>query len=146
MSEISDRILNKMNDVSTSYGQLSKDTGIPKSALQRYATGETEKIPIDRLERIAKALHTTPAYLMGWMDADEAINLSTDELQERMKKEKTEFMELFRKHNAPTLNEDGSTIMRVLMEFFLFKLEQGAKISEDIKYMNEYLQKYIDES
>ena len=27
-----------------------KKTNIPKSALQRYATGETEKIPITRIE------------------------------------------------------------------------------------------------
>ena len=80
MSEISDRILNKMNNVSISYGQLSKDTGIPKSALQRYATGETEKIPIDRLEKIARALHTTPAYLMGWEDENGTADLILGEI------------------------------------------------------------------
>ena len=41
-------------------------TGIPKSALQRYATGETEKIPINRLQIIAKALNVSAEYLMGW--------------------------------------------------------------------------------
>lgn len=80
MSEISDRILNKMNNASISYGQLSKDTGIPKSALQRYATGETEKIPIDRLEKIARALHTTPAYLMGWEDESGTTDLVLGEI------------------------------------------------------------------
>ena len=49
-----------------SYYDLEKKTGIPKSALQRYATGETPKIPLDRLELIAKALGCTPSYLMGW--------------------------------------------------------------------------------
>lgn len=66
MSEISKRILSIILDNDISYGELSSKTGIPKSALQRYATGETEKIPIDRLELIAKALGTTTAYLMGW--------------------------------------------------------------------------------
>lgn len=66
MSDISNRILDLILKKEISYGELSDITDIPKSALQRYATGQTEKIPIDRLDRIAKALGTTPAYLMGW--------------------------------------------------------------------------------
>lgn len=66
MSELSNRILKLILDKDISYGELSQVTGIPKSALQRYATGETEKVPIDRLELIAKALGTSSAYLMGW--------------------------------------------------------------------------------
>lgn len=66
MSEISERILEIILNKDISYGELATTTGIPKSALQRYATGQTEKIPIDRLEKIAKAIGTTTAYLMGW--------------------------------------------------------------------------------
>ena len=66
MSEISDRILRLMQAKEVSYGELSRRTGIPKSALQRYATGETPKIPLDRIELIAKALLTSPEYIMGW--------------------------------------------------------------------------------
>lgn len=69
MSDISNRILNIILEKEISYGELSEKTGIPKSALQRYATGQTEKIPIDRLDSIAKAIGTTPAYLMGWEDS-----------------------------------------------------------------------------
>ena len=65
MSELSSRILNLILDQDISYAELSRQTGIPKSALQRYATGETEKISADRLDLIAKALGTTPARLMG---------------------------------------------------------------------------------
>ena len=65
MSELSKRILNLILDQNISYGELSQATGIPKSALQRYATGGTEKIPVDRLELIAQALHTTSACLLG---------------------------------------------------------------------------------
>lgn len=71
MSNISTRILNILLSKQISYGELAELTGIPKSALQRYATGQTEKIPIDRLESIAKAIGTTPAYLMGWEVASE---------------------------------------------------------------------------
>ena len=73
MSEISKRLLQLIEDNDISYGELSKKTNIPKSALQRYATGETEKIPITRIEVIAKALNTTAQFRMGW-DENESYN------------------------------------------------------------------------
>lgn len=66
MSDRSDRILRAIQSAKLSYGTLHELTGIPKSALQRYATGETEKIPIDRIELIAKATGVSATYLMGW--------------------------------------------------------------------------------
>ena len=66
MSRCSDKILTRLSEKNMSYGELSRRTGIPKSALQRYAVGETEKIPVDRLEQIAYALDTTPVELMDW--------------------------------------------------------------------------------
>ena len=74
MSDISKRILDIILSKEISYGELSDRTGIPKSALQRYATGETEKIPIDRLQIIAKAIGTTTAYLMGWEDTGDPLS------------------------------------------------------------------------
>ena len=70
MSELSNRILNLILSKELSYAELSQLPGIPKSALQRYATGETEKIPADRLELIAKALGTTAAALLGQSSAN----------------------------------------------------------------------------
>ncbi|MGN0107136.1 MAG: LexA family protein [Hominilimicola sp.] len=66
MSECSDRILAAIKRADLSYSELSALTDIPKSALQRYATGETEKIPIDRIEAIARAVDVSTQYLMGW--------------------------------------------------------------------------------
>lgn len=71
MNERSKRILSAITNSKTSYGELSKSTGIPKSALQRYATGETEKIPIDRIEKIAKATGVSSQYLLGWEEEPE---------------------------------------------------------------------------
>lgn len=71
MSDISKRILNTLNLKEVSYGELSERTGIPKSALQRYATGQTEKIPIDRLQIIANAIGVTTQFLMGWEDSSQ---------------------------------------------------------------------------
>lgn len=76
MSEISEKILKLITEKDISYGELSKRTGIPKSALQRYAIGETPKIPLDRIELIANALNVTPEYLMGWDMPKNAIPIT----------------------------------------------------------------------
>lgn len=83
MSEISERLYAAITEKEYSYGELSTMTGIPKSAIQRYATGETEKIPLDRLEKLASVLGVSSCYLMGWSDAAEpeqkALSLTSEE-------------------------------------------------------------------
>ena len=70
-NEIAEKILRLMKEASISYGELAAQTGIPKSALQRYATGTTTKLPLPRLEAIASALGVSAAYLMGWEQLNE---------------------------------------------------------------------------
>ena len=48
------------------FDDLSMKTSIPKSALHRYMTGETPKIPLDRFEEICKALGLDAAETLGW--------------------------------------------------------------------------------
>lgn len=81
MSTVSKRILQAIEEADISYGELSRMTSIPKSALQRYATGETEKIPIHRLEAIADALCVPAHWLLGW---EEEKPIQEDELDNEL--------------------------------------------------------------
>lgn len=49
---------------------VAEALGVSPSTIYRYERGDIEKVPGDTLEPIARALHTTPAYLMGWVDDD----------------------------------------------------------------------------
>lgn len=64
--DVSRNILREIKKRDLSYGKLSEKTGLSKSVLQRYATGQTQKIPIDAVEKIAQALNIQPAALLGW--------------------------------------------------------------------------------
>lgn len=79
MNDISTRLLQAIQKKEYSYGDMAKLTGIPKSAIQRYATGETEKIPLDRLEKMAFALGVSSSYLMGWEEPEEKKQTAQDE-------------------------------------------------------------------
>lgn len=89
-NEIAEKILRLMKEKAMSYGELATQTGIPKSALQRYATGATTKLPLPRLEAIASALGVSAAYLMGWEDEPDSKPTEDEktapELSESVKK------------------------------------------------------------
>ena len=73
MIDRAERISNAIKLKGLSYAELERITGVSKSALQRYASGETKKIPVDVLESIAAATGVTAKYLMGW---EEDSNIS----------------------------------------------------------------------
>lgn len=86
----SEKLANAMREKQISTRQLSELTGIPKSAIQRYTSGETEKIPIDRMVRMAEAMGIDPAYVMGWVDDSStkiAASLGTNSLASKKLRE-----------------------------------------------------------
>ena len=46
--------------------RLAEKVGVSPATIYRYEKGDIEKVPVDVIKDIAKALNTTPAYLMGW--------------------------------------------------------------------------------
>lgn len=72
MSSIAERLSQAIMESGVSYRKISELSGVPKSAVQRYAKMETEKIPVERMKAIANAIGANSAYIMGWIGADEA--------------------------------------------------------------------------
>ena len=66
MNELSIRLKEMIKKSGLSQRDLELKTGIPHSAIQRYAAGKTDRIPISRFESLASALGTTADYLLGW--------------------------------------------------------------------------------
>lgn len=69
-NKTSERIKQAITKSELTLLELEKKTGIPKSAIQRYASGDTKKLPIDRIKLIANATGVTPSFLMGWENDD----------------------------------------------------------------------------
>lgn len=122
MSDISKRLYDSMVN-KYSYGELSKITGIPKSAIQRYATGETEKIPMDRLKLMAQALGVTTEYLMGWESPRMAPAPA-------LSHEESHLVKLYRRAD----DFDKRTVMSVLSRY-----EAAEDPAPPIRYIRHYL-------
>lgn len=79
---IGKRIKQRRKELGMSADKLGEILGKDRSTIFRYEKGDIENLPLDILQPIAKALNTTPTYLMGWEDkksTPEKTNLSEGE-------------------------------------------------------------------
>ena len=84
-----ERIKQRRKDLGLRAEDVAERIGVSRSTMFRYENGEIEKLPINHLVPIAKALHTSVDYLMGWTeDEKEPIPMDEDKLDQ-------EFVRLF---------------------------------------------------
>lgn len=70
---IGDRIRKRREELDIPQSELARMTECSKQTIYKYEYNIVTNIPSDKIEKISKALNTTPAYLMGWDN-----NLSTE--------------------------------------------------------------------
>ncbi len=118
LTDLIERIKERRLKLEMSYQDLSDATQISKSTLQRYETGYIKKVPINQIEILAKALHTTPSYLMGW-DAPPSPSLSLTQQEETHIKKYRQ------------LDADGKEEIDDIIDVKLAKLQRKAE--EDVE-------------
>lgn len=70
---IGERIKQRRLELGYTADMLAKMLNKNRATIYRYENGDIENMPIDVLEPLAKALNTTPAYLMGWNDSEQSV-------------------------------------------------------------------------
>jgi transcriptional regulator with XRE-family HTH domain len=99
-----ERIKQRRKDLGLRAEDVAERIGVSRSTMFRYENGEIEKLPINHLVPIAKALHTSVDYLMGWTeDEKEPIPMDEDRLDQ-------EFVRLFEQLG----NEQKDLIVRAM--------------------------------
>ena len=63
---IGQRIKNRRESMHLTQEYIAKRLGVAIQTIYKYENGIVANIPIDKLEKIAMVLETTPSYLMGW--------------------------------------------------------------------------------
>jgi DNA-binding helix-turn-helix protein len=71
---IGERIKQCRTNLGLSVDELAKLIGKNRATIYRYESSEILDLPTSILVPLAKALHTTPAYLMGWVNKTTASN------------------------------------------------------------------------
>lgn len=77
--DVGKRIKERRIELNISVDELAKRLNKNRTTVYRYEKGDIENLPMDILGPLAKALNTTPAYLMGWdSKPNSTINTITD--------------------------------------------------------------------
>lgn len=93
--------------------QVADVVGVGKSTVRKWETGMIANMRRDKIADLAKALGTTPAYLMGWAEDDEKKEPSPSE-PELTEGEKL-MLELFRQIPENRQNE-ALDLLRVALK------------------------------
>ncbi len=62
--------------------QVASIVGVGKSTVRKWETGMIANMKRDKIAALAKALGTTPAYLMGWEEKEKNLSPSEEHLTE----------------------------------------------------------------
>lgn len=81
---IGERIKQRRNELSISAEELGKRVGKNRATIYRYENGGIEKLSIDMIKPFAKALDTTPEYLMGWEEEKPTENGGLSDAQKQL--------------------------------------------------------------
>lgn len=77
--DVGKRIKERRIELNISVDELAKRLNKNRTTVYRYEKGDIENLPMDILGPLAKALNTTPAYLMGWdSKPNSTMNTITD--------------------------------------------------------------------
>lgn len=80
MSERAKRIKALIEKSGKTYQELEEITGVKKSSLQRYASGETVKIPLTAVEHLATAFNVSASYIMWGEEKEKPAEITFDGL------------------------------------------------------------------
>ncbi len=80
MSVTGKRMQERRKQLGINADVLAEHLGVSRSTIFRYENGDIEKVPANLLSDIAKFLHTSERYLMGWEDDPESISSTSSPL------------------------------------------------------------------
>ena len=63
-----ERLKVRRKQVGLSAESIAEKIGVSPATIYRYEKGDIEKVPVDTVAELAKILHCSPSYLMGWDD------------------------------------------------------------------------------
>ncbi|WP_125767291.1 helix-turn-helix domain-containing protein [Lapidilactobacillus wuchangensis] len=83
MTTVGERIKQRRKVLHISADLIADKLGVSRSTIFRYENGDIDKVPISVISEIAKILHTTPQFLMGWSNNNNSSSdINNQELEQ----------------------------------------------------------------
>lgn len=114
--------------------QVAEYLGVSEATVQRYESGEIKNIKYNVVTRLARLFQVSPSYLMGWQDnRTEACQPSLGA---------AELLHVAQETEQKKFPAQAALEMKNLFEYIISKMENGpADITDEIRYVNEYIRK-----
>ena len=77
--KVGKRIKDRRNELQMSVDELATKLNKNRTTIYRYEKGDISNLPIDILKPLAKALDTTPQYLIGWENKLTGMRMKDDD-------------------------------------------------------------------
>lgn len=142
---IGKRIKERRKELGLSVDDVAIKLNKNRATIYRYESNDIEKLPVNILEPLAKVLHTTPAYLMGWDEKDENAERDT------LSKNEIELLNKYNKLNDLGKNRlldysnDLISTPKYLKESFLINAAHNDDLTDEEKVtVEEIIKKTLE--
>lgn len=140
------RIKERRNELHMSVDELAVKLNKNRATVYRYEKGDIENLPIDILEPLAKALETTPQYLMGWENKPNDDSVNIGELLKIMRVNRNMTIEEYSKEVGISSDdmrkyENGEkliplSVINTISEYYRLSMESFTKGTRDSRDKN----------
>ena len=140
------RIRERRKELNMSVDELAKRLNKNRTTVYRYEKGDIENLPIDVLDPLAKALDTTPAYLMGWDTKSNKDAVTIGELLRLMRTQRNMTVKEYSQEIGISANdlrkyESGEkciplSVINTIAEYYRLSMESFTKGTTDPRDKN----------
>lgn len=107
-----ERLKTRRLEIGKTLRDVAEDIGVRHQTIHRYENGAIEKIDTTTIEKLARAVQCSPAFLMGWQDEVSGFDVLEDKTNNQHIKHNTKIFEFNSEEkqiiqNYRTLNQDG---------------------------------------
>lgn len=74
---IGDKLYKRRKELGLTLEEVGQVVGVGKSTVRKWETGDIENMRRDKIAKLAEALHTSPAFIMGWEESPETTKPAT---------------------------------------------------------------------
>lgn len=106
--EMKDKIKQRREELGLTLEEVGNIVGVGKSTVRKWETGDIANMRRDKIAKLAVALHTTPAYLLGYEEVEKTADPKVDGLSPK----ENELLTLYR-----GVNPDGQRYILQQAEF-----------------------------
>lgn len=126
MENIGMRIKNRRKEIGMSAEKLAEIMNVSPTTIYRYESNFISNMGLDKLELLANALKTSPAYLMGWDDKQiDALKEQQAELEALDIQYDANFKDFMSKMYELQLNADEMEQLYLFAKFLITRRRNG---------------------